>query len=290
MFRQHEKDYIVSLYDFSTESEVALNHATLIAGSTGNEIQLLHIINADTKSKLKKVNAEPHELNDKLNEVAQKNEKATGVPTSFHAVEGSIFTTISDYADELNAALIVLGTPGVKGMQHVLGANSMRVILSSGVPVIVVQKRKAEYHGYKKILIPIDYSKFGKNKIDSAVALAKYYKSKVILFKSGETDPYLAAIVQQNLSYANFLLKIDKLSSELVEENMEEGTFSRQVIELAIEKDVDLIVISSEHRSDSIKDLMMGIHEVDIINNEGEIAVMCINPLDDPDDQVKEED
>jgi nucleotide-binding universal stress UspA family protein len=284
MFRQDEKDYIVSLYDFSTESDVALNHATLIAGATGNEVQLLHIINSETKSKLKKVNAELHELRRILDSVAAKNEQETGVPTTFHTVEGNIFTTISDHADDLNAALIVMGTPGVKGMQHLLGANSMRVILSSGVPVIVVQKRKAEYHGYKKILIPIDYSKFGKNKVDSAVALAKYYQSEVILFKSGEKDPYLAEIVRQNLSYANFLLKIDDIPSTLVEENMEEGTFSRQVIELAIEKQVDLIVISSEHRSDSIKDLMMGIHEVDIINNEGEIAVMCVNPLDDPDD------
>src|SRR5688572_17081477 len=178
MFKQHEKDYIVSLYDFSAESEVALNHATLIAGSTGNEVQLLHIINADTKSKLKKVDAGLPQLNQKLEDIAFKNQKDTGVPTSYHSVQGSIFTTIGDYADELDAALIVLGTPGVKGMQHVLGANSMRVILSSGVPVIVVQKRKANYHGYKKILVPIDYSKYGKNKIDSAVAIAKYYKSE----------------------------------------------------------------------------------------------------------------
>ena len=285
MFNKHKKDYIISLYDFTPEAEVALNHATLIAGQTGNEVKLLHIINSETKSKLKKIDADTEAVFHALNEVAQRNVTETSVPTSYHAFEGSIFTGISAYAAELGAVLIVLGTPGVRGMQHILGAHSMRVILSSAAPVIVVQKTKANYHGYKKIAIPVDYSSFGKNKIDSAIAIARYFKSEVILFKSGETDPYLSEIVKNNLSHAKFLLKVDNIPHTIHEENMDEGSFSRQIIELAMEHKADLLVISSEHKSDSIKDLFFGIHEVDIINNEGEIAVMCVNPLEETEDE-----
>lgn len=285
MFNKDKKDYIISLYDFTPESEVALNHATLIAGQTGNEVKLLHIINSETKSKLKKIDSDAEAVFHALNEVAQRNFEETKVPTSYHAVEGSIFTSISDYAAELDAVLIVLGTPGVKGMQHILGAYSMRVILSASIPVIVVQKTKANYHGYKKIVIPIDYSPGGKNKIDNAIAIAKYFKSEVILFKSGETEGYQGEIVKNNLSHAKFLLKVDNIPHTIHDENLDEGSFSRQIIELAIEHHADLLVISSEHKSDSIKDLFFGIHEVDIINNEGEIAVMCVNPMEEAEDE-----
>jgi nucleotide-binding universal stress UspA family protein len=288
MFNKHKKDYIISLYDFTPEAEVALNHASLIAGQTGNEVQLLHIINSDTRSKLKKIGAPADGVLDVLKTVAERNQAETNVPTSFHAVEGSIFTKISEYAEELGAVLIVLGTHGVKGMQHLIGAHSLRVILSATVPVIVVQKTKAHYHGYKKILIPIDYSKFGKNKIENAIAIAQYFKSEVILFKSGEKDPYLAEIIKTNLSYATFLLKVDSIPYTLFEENTEEESFSVQITDLALETNTDLIVISSEHNSHSMKDLFFGIHEIDIINNIGEIAVMCVNPLDEPDENLEE--
>lgn len=287
MFNQDKKDYIISLYDFTEEAEVALNHATLIAGQTGNEVKLLHIINNETKSKLKKINANSDAVFHALNEVAQRNLSETNVPTSYHAFEGSIFTSIADYVSELGAVLVVLGTPGVKGMQHLLGAHSMRVILSSNAPVIVVQKTKANYYGYKKIVVAVDYSPFGKNKIDNAIAIAKYFKSEVILFKSGESDPYSSEIVKNNLSHAKFLLKVDNIPHTIHEENMDEGSFSRQIIELAVENQADLMVISSEHKSDSIKDLFFGIHEIDIINNEGEIAVMCVNPIEENEDETK---
>jgi len=285
MFNKEKKDYIISLYDFTAEAEVALNHATLIAGQTGNEVKLLHIINSETKYKLKKIDSDEETVFHALKEVAERNALETKVPTSYHAFEGSIFTSISDYTAELGAVLIVLGTPGVKGMQHIVGAHSMRVILSAPVPVIVVQKTKANYHGYKKIVIPVDYSSLGKNKIDNAIAIAKYFKSEVVLFKSGETDGYLSEVVKNNLTHAKFLLKVDNIPNTLVEENMYEGSFSRQIIELAVEHNADLLVISSEHKSDSMKDLFFGLHEVDIINNEAEIAVMCVNPIEERDDE-----
>jgi nucleotide-binding universal stress UspA family protein len=288
MFHKEKKDYIVSLYDFTPEAEVALNHASLIAGQTGNEVQLLHIINNDTPSKLKKLGAQPERVFDELKKRAEKNQAETQVPTSFHAVEGSIFTKISEYTEELGAVLIVLGTHGVRGIQHVVGARSLRVILSATMPVIVVQKTKAHYHGYKKILVPIDYSRFGKNKIENAIAIASYFKSEVILFKSGEKDPYLAEIIKTNLSYATFLLKVDQIPYTLHEENIEEGSFSVQIIDLAAETNTDLIVISSEHTSLTLKDLFFGIHEIDIINNPGEIAVMCVNPLEEPNEDLEE--
>ncbi len=284
MFNRDKKDFIISLYDFSQEARVALNHASLIAGQTGNEVRLLHIVNQETRSKLKKTEADMNSLMEQLKEVAEKNQAETGVPTSYYAIEGSIFTTISEYAEEIGAVLMVLGTHGVQGMQYIIGAHSQRVILSASIPVIVVQKTKANYHGYKKIVVPIDYSKFGKNKIENAIAIAKYFKSEVILFKSSEKDPYLADIINTNLSYAYFLLKIDQIPHVLHTENPVEESFSVQIIDLAMKHEADLLVISSEHKSDTMRDLFFGIHEINIINNEAEIAVMCVNPLDDPDE------
>jgi nucleotide-binding universal stress UspA family protein len=159
MLNKEKKDLIISLCDFTSESEVALSHASKIAEQSHDEVRLLHIINSDTKAKLKKAHETEDSIYQKLKEWADENKKNTNVNTTYHAEEGTIFKTIGEYVKEQDAALVVFGTHGVHGMQHIVGANSIKVIVSCTAPVIVVQKKKADYSGYKKIMLPIDHSK-----------------------------------------------------------------------------------------------------------------------------------
>ena len=279
MLYKEKKDLIISLCDFTPEAEVALNHATKIAEQSHDEIRLLHIINNETKSKLKKSNETEEAVYQKLKDLSEKNYQEHKILTSYHAEEGSIFTSVGEYVKETEAGLVVFGTHGVRGMQHIVGANSLKVILSCPVPVIVVQKKKADYHGYKKIVLPIDHSKFGKNKIGHAINMAKYFKSEVVIFESLEKDPHLTNLIKNNVIYAQNLLKTENINYTHHTEDPTKGNFAKQIIKHSAEVDADLIVITSQHDTDTIGDFFFGNHEVDIINNDAQIAVMCVNPV-----------
>jgi nucleotide-binding universal stress UspA family protein len=244
MLNKEKKDLIISLCDFTPEAEVALNHATKIAEQSHDEIRLLHIINNETKSKLKKTNETEDAVYKKLKELSEKNYQEHKVLTSYHAEEGSIFTSVGEYVKETEAGLVIFGTHGVRGMQHIVGANSLKVILSCPVPVIVVQKKKADYHGYKKIVLPIDHSKFGKNKIGHAISMAKYFKSEVVIFESLEKDPHLTNLIKNNVIYAENLLKAEQINYTHCTEDPTKGNFAKQIIKHSAEVDADLIVIT----------------------------------------------
>lgn len=279
MLNRDKKDLIICLYDFTAESDVALNHATKIAEQSHDEVRLVHIINSETKSKLKKSHESESSIFDRLKATAEQNYNQTKVTTSYHAEEGSIFTTVGEYVKETEAALVVFGTHGVRGMQHIVGANSLKVILSCPAPVIVVQKKKADYHGYKKIMLPIDHSKNGKVKIAHAITLAKYFNGEIIVFEAVEKDPHLSNSIQLNVGYAINMLKQEKLPFSHHKQEPDKGNFAKQIIKHSAEVDVDLIAIVSEHDKDSIGDFFFGNHEVEIINNDPQIAVMCVNPI-----------
>lgn len=279
MLQKEKKDIIISLFDFTPEAEVALNHASKIAEQNHDEVRLLHIINNERKSKLKKTHEDEDTVYRQLKEIAEKNYTYTKVHTSYHAEKGSIFTTVGDYVKESEASLVVFGTHGVHGMQYIVGANSLKVILSCPVPVIVVQKKKADYHGYKKIVLPIDHTKYGKNKIGHAISIAKYFNSEVIIFESLEKDPHLTNSIKNNVNYASNLLKSHRITFTHQTEDPTKGNFARQVIKHAAEIDADLIVITSQQDMNSIGDFFFGKNEIEVINNDAQIAVMCVNPI-----------
>jgi nucleotide-binding universal stress UspA family protein len=276
MLTKNKTDLIVVPFDFTEQAMTALDHATRIARQSEDEIRLLHIINSETRNKLKKT---PEEVLADLKQTADANQAAKGVKTSYHAEEGSIFTTMGKYITDSGASLVVMGTHGVKGIQHLIGPNSLRVVASSPVPIIVVQEKKIAPHGYKKIVLPIDFHKSGKNRTAYAIAIAKYFSSEVYLFEQTVADEFLAKQVTLNASHAINYLEENKISYKQEKEASSGGSFSKQVVRYASLIAADLIVVSSEQDADSVVDLIVGSKEIDIINNDAQIAVMCVNPV-----------
>lgn len=269
MLRKNEKDLIISLCDFTEEAMTALNHATKIALQSLDEVRLLHIVGKKGHT-IDSANAE-------MKKIADENYASNNVKTTFAAVEGNIFTTVGEYVKEHNVSLVVFGTHGVKGMQRIVGANSLKVILSCECPVIVVQNKKADYHGYKKIVLPIDSSRFGRNKITHAVAVAKYFNSQIEIFEEVSSDTFTTNQIKHNLGMAENLLKFENITYNIVQESSGKGSFEKQLIKYATSVDADLITISSQADGDDIGSMFFGNHEVEIINNDAEIAVLVIN-------------
>ncbi|MBI1289392.1 MAG: hypothetical protein GC178_17635 [Flavobacteriales bacterium] len=274
-----EKNQIILVpTDFTAAAKTAINHAAKVASVAGDEIRLVHIVNKDTKSKLKKAGESLDDLNAKMKaEVAEIASKYS-VKADFHLREGSIFTTIGEVAEEIGARLLVMGTHGVIGMQHITGAWAVKVITSSPVPVIIVQKKTVSDHGYKTIVFPIDASRETKQKVIHTVSMAKFFGSTVHLFASHETDEFLVNARNNNIAWAENMFKKNGVDYKVAHAD---GNHAKQTIKYASQVNADLIVILTDDGDVSVSEIVLGPDEEKVINNDAQIATMCVNPVAD---------
>jgi nucleotide-binding universal stress UspA family protein len=265
--------------DFTEQAATAAQHAATIAKVAGDEIRLIHVVNSDTKTKLKKAGKTLDDLTNQIAEAAADIEQTYGVKAGHHLREGSIFTTIGEVAEEIGARLMVMGTHGVVGMQHITGAWAVRVITSSPVPTIIVQKKKAAAHGYRTIVTPIDGSKETKQKIIHIVDIAKRFGAEVKLFGSFESDEFINNAKNNNIAWAENLLKKNGVPHSVAQATKSGGDHAKQTIKYASEQNADLIVILTDDSEVSVKGFVLGADHERVINNDAQIPVMCVNAV-----------
>lgn len=126
----NHKAVILVPTDFTPVGDSAVRYAVELSKILKSEIHLLHIVAKD-----KEIVQAKAVIDNIVNSLAKENIVAHSL------VEvGSIFDDIGKVAERLNAKLIVMGTHGVKGMQHIMGSKALKVITNSDVPFVVVQK------------------------------------------------------------------------------------------------------------------------------------------------------
>lgn len=271
-----KKPIILVPTDFSEAADTAINHAVKIAAASGDEVRLIHIVNKDTKSKLKKAGESLDDLNAKMKARSEKITAEHGVKSDYHLREGSIFSTIGEAAEEVGARLLVMGTHGVIGMQHITGAWAVKVITSSPVPTIIVQKKKIADQGYKTIVFPIDASKETKQKVIHTISIAKHFDATVHLFASKESDEFIQNALRNNIVWAENMFKKNNVNYKVAHAD---GSHAKQTIKYAAEISADLIVILTDDGEVSVSEIVLGPDEEKIINNDAQIATMCVNPV-----------
>lgn len=252
-----ESNIILVPTDFSAVAECATNHAIKIASTLKGEIALLHVI-----AKEKELDFNKERLNKIADEIQGKyNIKATPIVRI-----GNIFEDIGEVASELGAKLIIMGTHGKKGIQHLTGSYALKVITSSQVPFIVVQEKQIK-DGYSNIVLPLDLSKDTKQKLALTVMMAKNFKSTVHVIVPFEDDDFFANTIARNLSFTKKNLEENGINYTV--KTAEKGNFVKQIIKHAVTLDADLIAIMNEEA---------GSDEQQIIANEPQIPVLCMNP------------
>jgi len=267
-----EKDnkLIIILWDFSKVSENALLHGIKIAKMVHNDLRLLHIVNKGINQK------EKDKIKQKLDKVSGQIQSKHSVNISSVILEGTIFSTISKYATDEEANLVILGTHGLKGMQKFTGSWALKVIVGSEVPFIVVRDKPHHQEKIRNIIFPIDFRSENKEKVSMAIYMGKYFDSKVHILKEPVTDKSLTRKINTNL---NFAIKY------LIQNNIEydihtlekKGNFAKETLKYAEDTDADLILIMTT-KNINISDYMLGASEQYIIANSSKIPVMCLNP------------
>ena len=265
------KKIILVPTDFSEVCGNAINQAASAAKHLQYKLVLLHVIDKNTKSFLKN-EGEGFDYVEKQLETLSANIVAEfGIQVDTVFKEGDIFTTISEVATDVDASLMYMGTHGKVGMQKLTGSYALKVVTSSPVPVIVIQKR--QFDGpYREIVFPITSNAGIWEKTEWAVHIAKQLKATIKIFQqSGEViDKAVAGIASHfHKNDVKYTISVAQKSSG----------FSNQVIDFATSSNADMILIMTNPEK-GFTSFILGSYDEEMIFNTSQIPVMCVNPRD----------
>jgi len=268
---------IVIPWDFTPVAENALKYAMATCKSRDNyRIDLVHVVSSSgifSKDKLTIKEAE-EELGNEISRIAHE----YGIKVYGKALDGSIFNTIAEYADESRADFVFMGTHGIKGVQKLTGSWALKVIAGSNVPFIVVQDEPPanKTSVFEHMVVPVDFRPESKELVIKAVKTALHFDSTIHLFKQNANDQGVLKKINSNMLFAKNQMEEYKIPFEQHFAKKTSG-FGNDIVKLAEDISADLILVMTTKNID-ISDYIFGAQEQFIIANEAKFPVLCFNP------------
>jgi len=267
--------------DFSDASLEAIKHASLILKHSSGEIILLHV---HKKRDVLDFISPQHEANDvlvtnfvskKLEELAEKIRKEDGYIVSTLISFGNITTEVINAVEQNKVDLIIMGTRGRDSdANKFMGSNTYRVITKSKISVMAVHSGYAN-PAYQNILIPIDTSEHSRQKVDSAIYLAKTLNSQLsvigLIGKGEENYTYKMEVIMgqiQKLAKNKNVTCVTEIQTSV----------NRAVTTLAYSEKIkaDLIIIMTDQHAE-FSSIILGTYAHQLIN-ESTVPVLCMPP------------
>jgi nucleotide-binding universal stress UspA family protein len=181
----------------------------------------------------------------------------------------------------MDAALIIMGTHGMQGMQFITGSRALKIVTSSSVPFIITQEKGVGPNAYDDIIVPLDLHKETKQKLKLAAKMAHYFKSRVHLISPGEKDEYLRNQLERNINFATNFFKEEGLecTTKITESASSTSAFVKDVVKHSAVVTGDLIAIMNIPENG-----LFGIFGTNyaqkMIENSAQIPVMVLNPVE----------
>jgi len=265
------KKIILVPTDFSEVCANAINQAAGAAKHLQYKLVLLHVIDKSTRSFLKNEGQGADYVDRQLESIAANVIAEFGIEVDTVAKAGDIFSTISEVATDVDASIMYLGTHGKVGMQKLTGSYALKVVTSSPVPVIVVQKR--QFDGpYREIVFPITSDSGIWEKTKWAAHIAKQFKANIKIYQlSGENIDKAVAGITKHFHDNDVKYSIDVAPKS--------SGFSNQVIDFATASNADMILIMTNPEK-GVSSFILGSYDEEMIFNTSQIPVMCVNPRD----------
>ncbi len=275
---------IIITTDFSETSLLAIKHGGFLAQYTKGEIYLVHIItkhwekfNVFTPSiSIDNIEKASSAVEEKLEEMAAVIRKNYGVQVTTVVNTGNPTTEIVNFAKEINAGLIVMGTHGYSAWEDLtIGSNALKVITKSPCPVMTMSQF-AEKIGYSKIVLPIDTSAHSRHKVVFAIELAKEFSALIFavgLLSDDESSkkPSMEVMLNQVLSAA-------KDKGVMCETELMENVKNRAVatIQYCQKVEGDAITIMTDQDAE-ISGFFLGNYALQVIHHS-KVPVISLKP------------
>lgn len=264
--------------DFSKVSNNAINHGAEIAKHMGAKLVILHVVNADSLSFLKKNKLDSDYIDKQLEEIRIQLERSHNLIVQTIKREGKIVAHISSVSKELHADLVVIGTHGKTGIQKITGSHAMKLINHLSVPVLVVQKRTFGM-GYNKIVFPINIATHYDVKINWTISIAKSFRAEVFIYTMKTSDVQLKKALIELVGTISKTFEAHKIPVS-IEEAQKTSGFPQQIIDYSVEIEADLIMIKVD--TDEFEpSFILGALEEKMIFNGSQIPVFCAQKKED---------
>lgn len=180
--------------DFSEHAEAALDRAIALARASQGVVHLLHAYEIPLGTIPPYGVAIPESVLAGVRDAAARRlEKAgaraesAGVRCERHLLQSSPSIAIGESARTLGADLIVMGTRGNTGLKHVLlGSVAERTVRTAACPVLTLKADSAGDSAWRRILVPVDFSKHCDAALDLAIDLARENQGELQLLHAYE--------------------------------------------------------------------------------------------------------
>jgi len=262
------KNIVVGI-DFSQNSENALRHAVAVALKTKANIHIVWVKTAgalgklgitDEKKLLKTAQQKLKELVDISRQEAPKNAINSII------LEGRAYQEITQYAANLEDAMLVVGSHGVSGFEEMfVGSNTMKIVGLSQVPVLIIGSHIQIKRDMTNVLVPIDTSFETLQKMKMAISMVKAFSAKLLLLGvCAPCTPETKHVINVQLNHA--LTMCDKANVRCSASTIEvHGLVSKSTIEWGANHDVNLMVIMREE-DDDITSFWLGSNTRQLMN------------------------
>jgi len=266
--------HIVCPVDFSDASRHAIDQATVVAGYYHSRITALHVLTSSSSDILATATEDAARIGALRPRIAEDFACATsqGIAVDILIEPGHPADVILERAASARAGLIVMGTHGTSGFQHlVLGSVTEKVLRKATCPVLTVpaRARATSQLPFTRLLCAVDFSDSSLEAVRAAVSLAEGADATLTLIHVLEwpwEEPPAPSIEElpreQAAALAEFRRYLEKSActrlESLVPDTMqtprlririENGKPHREILHAAAEERSDLIVLGVRGRN-----------------------------------------
>jgi nucleotide-binding universal stress UspA family protein len=256
--------------DFSETADLALEHAIALARRHDARMLIAHVVEPIPLGPYPALMAPENELAIREMAVERAEEIAArirggGLVADVRVDTGNPGPGLLTIAEDESADLIVIGTRGLTGFQHImLGSTAEYVVRRSHCPVLTIHPEdKVGVDPPQTVVLPTNLSPETTDSTDAFVALFGEQRPKIILTFADRTPPYLEPFRHDTLLKMNqrdvvkeeierrmegTVMHLQKAGFE-VETAVLHGDPVHVVTEFAREREADLLVMTTHGRS-----------------------------------------
>lgn len=263
--------------DFSACADHALTHAIEVADRFDAGLHILHVVNeldpdwygvTDAQERAVQLRDQiKEEARERLRELAPEKDLYDFKTTVSLQLSFDVADSINEYVTEREIDLVVMGTHGRQGLDRLmLGNVADKIVRHAPCPVMTVREEvpwtgDAEDVAYQNVLSPIDFSDHSQEALSTAKYFASAYESRLhLLFVAEqrtvptfsdtgipgvgvvEMDPEIVKNAEKALEQLNHNVTGPEVPSEY---HVREGNVSKDIVDLAETRGMDLIVMAT---------------------------------------------
>jgi len=270
------KQIIVPL-DFSNESMNGLELAMMISSKTKANIQMVYVLQRSSDFSRLSKDEEHRTAKKKLRDIQNNFEHKliSGVELSFIIKKGKIYDEIVEQVESFDDSIIVVSTHGASGFEEFfIGSNTTKIITASERPVIAI-KHGVLPKSFRRILLPVDFTRDTRQKVPYTLKLAKYFDSQVHVM--GVTTGQDQELIQRIKSWSNQVSDyLEENGIEVVTTFQRDDSMSAMIIDYAKKEKIDLVSIMTDQGS-AISGFVIGNNAQQLIS-KSPVPILCITP------------